>query len=439
MIRYVGLDVHKRVVEACAVDEAGKVVFRHRFDLNRNSLEAFAQVRLLPTDRVVLEATTNTWAVVAILKPYVAEVAVSNPLQTKAIAQAKVKTDKVDALVLAQLLRCDFLPRVWEPDETTQEMRRWTSRRASLVSDRITVKNRLHSVLAQRLIVLPAVDLFGTKGRLWLQQLEIDAEGRWLIDSDLGLLAGIEREIVAIDQLLAEKGYADVRVRLLMTLPGVSITVAQGLVAAWGDIDRFRDADHAASYLGLVPSTRQSADRCYHGPITKAGRSLSRWLLVQAAQCVRLHPGPLGCFFRRLAKRKNHNVAVVATARKLAVIAWHMLKGNEPYRYAQPLATETKLSRLRVQATGEVRKTGPKKGTSKPKETGIRRRTTKPLAQVYREEGLPELRSLSGAETRVVKQSGAAGFVQSLADAQVRTQATAAKTSSPKKTATSAT
>jgi len=347
------------------------------------------------------------------LNPYVAAVTVSNPLATKAIAQAKLKTDKVDAYVLAQLLRCDFLPTVWEPDEATQEMRRWTSRRASLVADRTTVKNRIHSVLAQRLIVPPDVELFGKVGRVWLEKLELDAEGRWLIDSDRRLLEGIEKEVAALDQLLAEKGYADARVRLLMTLAGVQVTTAQALVAAWGDIDRFRDADHAASYLGLVPCTKQSADHCYHGPITKAGRSQARWLLVQAAQTVRLHPGPLGFFFRRLAKKKNHNVAVVATARKLAVIAWHMLKHNQPYRYAQPKPTEAKLSRLRVKATGELRKTGPKKGAAAgPKlGPGVRSRTVKALAEIYQQEGLPAMPAPAPGECRMVRESGAAAYV----------------------------
>jgi hypothetical protein len=111
-----------------------------------------------------------------------------------------------------------------------------------------------------------------------------------------------------------------------------------------------------------VPSIKQSAEHCYHGPITKAGRGHTRWMLIQAAQHVRLHPGPLGVFFRRLAKKKNYNVAVVAAARKLVVIAWHMLTKNEPYRYAQPKPTQSKLQRLRVKATGQRRKSGPKKG-----------------------------------------------------------------------------
>ena len=105
IVRYVGLDVHKRVVEVCIVDQSGNVVLRERFALNRRTLELFATKILQPTDHVAFEATTNCWAVADVLRPHVAKLVVSNPLATKAIAQAKVKTDKVDAHVLAQLLR----------------------------------------------------------------------------------------------------------------------------------------------------------------------------------------------------------------------------------------------------------------------------------------------------------------------------------------------
>ena len=118
--------------------------------------------------------------------------------------------------------------------------------------------------------------------------------------------------------------------RLLMTLPGVNYVVALGLLAALGDVSRFPDGDHAAAYLGLVPSTRQSGRRCYQGPITKAGRSQARWLLTESAQHVARHPGPLGAFFRRLVRRKNRNVAITAVARKLVTIAFLMRKHNEP-------------------------------------------------------------------------------------------------------------
>jgi transposase len=414
MLRYAGLDVHKRVVEACVLDEGGQILLRERFELTAELLVAFARRHLGPSAKVVVEATTNTWAVVRLLKGHVGEVVVSNPLQTRAIAQAKVKTDKIDAYVLAQLLRTDFLPRVWEPDEATQELRRLCSRRASLVADRTAVKNRLHSVLAQRLLAPPQPELFGSVGLAWLASVEVDAEGRLLLDSDLRILRSVEDEIVTLDRLLAIKGYAQSDVKLLMSLPGVDVTVAQAVLAALGDIKRFRDGAHAASYLGLVPSTRQSAEHCHHGPITKAGNGQARWMLIQAAQHVRLHPGPLGVFFRRLAKKKNANVAVVATARKLVVIAWQMLTKNEPYRYAQPKATERKLQRLRVKATGKKRRSGPAAGTPRGQAPEQPQRKVRSLPEVLQSEGLPVLGVPPPGEKRVVEETGTQDYVESL-------------------------
>ncbi len=131
---FAGLDVHKKEIEAVVVDDSGNILLRERLATRREALEAFAR-RHLGGCRVALEATTNTWAVVAVLQPLVKEVVVSNPLRTRAIASAKIKTDKVDALVLAQLLRCEYLPRVWTPDEETRRMRQRSTERANLNAD----------------------------------------------------------------------------------------------------------------------------------------------------------------------------------------------------------------------------------------------------------------------------------------------------------------
>jgi hypothetical protein len=145
-----------------------------------------------------------------------------------------------------------------------------------------------------------------------------------------------------------------------------------------------------------------------------------------------LHPGPLGVFFRRQAKRKNHNVAVVATARKLVVIAWHLLTKNEPYRYAQPRSTETKLARLRVKATGQKRRGGTAKGTPRPPRSATPTRRVKPLAEVYQAEGLPPLAAPPAGEARAVAQTEAAEFVASLANAQRVPRCRRAAVMSPK-------
>jgi len=431
-IRYVGLDVHKRVVEACLVDAAGKVARRERFALSRPALEVFATKVLRPTDEVALEATTNCWAVADVLRPHVARVVVSNPMATKAIAMAKVKTDKVDAYVLAQLLRCDFLPEVWQPDVATRRLRELTGRRSALVGQRTAMRNRIHSVLAMRLVEAPT-RLFNDEGLEWLTSVELDDQARLLIDSDLRQLEFLQKEIDAVDAELARRGHARKEVKLLMTLPGVDVTTAEATLAAWGDAKRFPDGDHAASYLGLVPSTKQSANQCYHGPITKRGNSQARWMLIEAAQHLDRHPGPLGHFFRRLAKKKNRNVAVVAGARKLAMIGWQMLVTGEPYRYAIPRTTETKLARLRVKATGRRRRSGSPKGTksmaTRPGQPGGSRRI-RALDEVYRSEGLPSPKPLSPGERRTVQQTDSKAFVAEIAAPRVVPRQTGASRTS---------
>jgi len=411
--RYVGLDVHREVLQACILDAQGRCLERHRLDLTRANLEAFIRERLRPQDHVALEATTNTWAVVDLLEPHVAEVVVSNPLRTRAIAEAKVKTDKVDAEVLAQLLRCDYLPRVWQPDAATRRLRELTSQRAGLVADQTRLKNRIHSLLAQRLIRVPWAVLFSARGREWLNQLPLSEGDRLVLESQLRRLDQLEAELASLQKHLAELTYPCEEVRLLMSIPGIGPAAAQALWAALGDWRRFRDGDHAASYLGLVPSTRQSAHSCHHGSITKAGNPHARWLLTQAAQHLALHPGPLGVFFRRLARRKNHNVAVVATARKLVVIAWLMLKAGEPYRYSLPESTKTKMAAFRVTATGQRRKKGPLLEPPQRRAAGERVHRTAGLNSVYASEGLPPATApdeLPAGERRVLEAMGLSGL-----------------------------
>lgn len=405
--RFIGLDVHKRVVEACAIDRKGRILWRRRIGASREELLSLAR-ELRKSDRVALESTTNTWAVVDVIEPFVESVVVSNPLKTKAIAEAKVKTDKVDAHVLAQLLRCDYLPSVWVPQAETRDLRQLVGRRCALVAARTKSKNRISSALAQKLLVCPLGELFGPRGRAWIAGLELEEQTRFLIESDFQVMTSLDQQITTIDEVLCRRAFADPRLKLLVTLPGVDVVVAQALIAAWGDMTRFHDADHAASYLGLVPSTKQSAATCHHGPITKQGNRRARWMLVQAAHHLGANPGPLGAFFRRLARKKTRNVAAVATARKLAVVAWYMLKNGEPYRYAQPLITQRKLSHLRACGGGPLRRPGAP-GTSKTR--GVRTRKIPSLHSVYGSEGLPratafdqlppgELRSLERARVK---------------------------------------
>jgi transposase len=413
--RFVGVDLHKASATFHILSREGKTLKTGDFDVTPETIKQFAATHLRRADCVAVEVTSNTWAFVRLIRPYVATVVVSNPMKTKAIAEANVKTDKVDARVLADLLRCDYLPSVWIPSPAVEDNRALAARRTALVNQRTAIRNRIHAVLARRLISVPEGGLFSTKGMAWLQKLDLEPFDRTLIDSDLRLLEEIARQSDVIDTMIVQESYDDPRVQLLMTLPCVDYTVAHALNATLADVTRFPEPDRAASYLGLVPSVKQSAGKCYNGPITKAGASQTRWLLIQAAQCVGRHPGPLGAFFRKLAKRKNRNVAVVATARKLVTIAWHMLKNNEPYRYAVPRSTDEKLAAVRVRATGTKRKSGVPKGTpraQKPDEG--KSRTIPSLDEVYVRQGLPARKPRADGEKRMIRESGTEQYVSSL-------------------------
>jgi transposase len=419
MVRYVGCDVHRLTVVFCILTAEGRLVGTFTVAATRADLETFARQHLTAEDHLALEATFSCWAVLRVLSPFVARAVVSNPLTTKAIAQSKLKTDKVDARTLADLLRCDYLPLVWTPDAATQELRTLTSRRAALVAERTRLKNRIHGVLAQELIPPYKGDLFSGAGQVYLAQQPVSETGRRLIQSDERLLTLVAAELLALERDLVGRAYRSPEVQLLMTLPGVDYVVALGVMAALGDVTRFRDGDHAASYFGLVPRVKQSGPHCYHGPITKQGRSHGRWLLIQAAQHLGKNPGPLGVFYRRLRRKKNHNVAVVAAARKLVVIAWHMLRNHEPYRYAQPRPTQEKLARLRIKATGKRKRTGPKlNGKPSPNQgTGVRTRAIPALKRVCAEAGLPAPRSweeLPPGEQRALQEAGVAAFVTAI-------------------------
>jgi len=399
MVRFVGCDVHKRTAVFTLLLEDGTLFATYTVPVTREALTAFAERQLVGEDRLAMEATTNTWAVAGVLRPFVKEVVIGNPLRVRAIAEAKIKTDKVDSRVLAELLRCDYLPKVWQPDQETQRLRRLTQRRAALVSDRTRLKNRLHSILHHTLVPLPEGDLFSKKGLAWLRQVPLAQEEALARDSDLRLLEQTELEIAELDERLVREAWQDEKVRLVMSIPGIDYTVAQTCLAAIGDVSRFANAKKLAAYLGLNPSTRQSGEHCYHGKITKQGNAHARWLLVQAAQHLGQYRGPRGQAMRKVSKRKNRSVAVVACARKLAVLLWHVLTSGEPFRYAPARSLETKYSRLRVRATGQRRRGGVAKGTTRSAQYGHgRTRVVPSLPQVLAQNGLPAVAPLSKGE-----------------------------------------
>jgi transposase len=346
----IGMDIHRAFAEVVALE--GKSRRRlGRIAMRRDRLAAFA-AGLTKEDIVVVEATGNATAVAEVLAPHVGRVVIANPKQVRVIAHAKIKTDKIDAAVLAELYASGFLPEVWIPDKDTQALRRQVTRRNQIVRQRTRLKNIVQSILHAHLIpAYAAGNMFGRKGRAWLSAQKLPEDERMAIERHVREIDRLGEDLKVIQRDLAQYGLADLRVKQLMTVPGLDMIVATALVAAIGDVSRFGSPRKLVSYLGLNPSVRQSGSGpAYHGRISKQGPGRARGLLVEAAWAAARAPGPLRAFFLRIRSRRGQHVAAVATARKLAVLVWHVLTKEQDYLWVRPALHATKLRRLELTA-----------------------------------------------------------------------------------------
>lgn len=349
-MRFIGLDVHRDFCEV-AISDGGRARSAGRIDTSPQALELFGS-SLAPTDRVVLESTGNARAIARILEPHVAEVVLANPMQVRAICHAKVKNDRFDARTLAELLAVDLIPRVWITDERTRVLRRLTSRRAQLVRQRTRVKNEVSAVLVRNLKGRPpASDVFGKRGRRWLAELELPADERDTVAACLRQIDFLDGEIAGVDRHLATHALASAEMRRLMTIPGVDVTTAATLIAAIGDIHRFESAKRLVGYLGLDARVHQSGvSAARHGRISKEGTSAARHVLVQAAWAAIKTPGPLRAFYQRVKARRGAQIAIVAVARKLAMLCWQLLTHQQDYAFQRPTLVARKLRTLELRA-----------------------------------------------------------------------------------------
>jgi transposase len=330
-MEYYGVDVHKRYSVFACVDEQGRVVRRGRVP---NSPEALAAIAA-PSGglaKAVIESTGNWSYVHDELAPWVEEVVLAHSLRVKAIASAKVKTDRVDAETLAQLLRGGLIPAAYCPPPAVRDRRDWLRSRMAVVRMGTQLKNRVHALVAKSGFASELTDTFGPAGRAWLAGLPLRPAHRQIVDRYLALLDAVEADVRATTAAIAAEATADPDARLLMTVPGVGPLTALLFLAEVGDVHRFPDARHLVSYAGLAPRVRASGDRTRLGSITKQGSPWLRWVFAEAAARLGSRPGPFGDFYTGVRLRRGGKTATVALARKLLVTAYHVLKSGCPYQ-----------------------------------------------------------------------------------------------------------
>jgi transposase len=331
---YVGIDVHRKRSQVAVVTEDGTV------QLNKNVVNGSEpMLRLigeLPSGTPVAFEAAFGWSWLAeLLEDYGFEAHMVHPLRCKAIASARLKNDKVDAAILAQLLRADLLPEAWIAPAKVRQLRALLRHRISLVRLATQARNRIHAVAADHGYDRSASYWTGP-GRCWLAELDLPAASREIITDCLAVIDGLAPVIDRIDGELHQHAKADPRVKVLRTLPGVGEFTALVMVAEIGDITRFPSARKLASWAGLTPTVRGSDLHVRHGHISKQGSVWLRWAMNQAAQTAKRSPD-FAATYQAIAGRRGKKIATIAIARKLLTRAWHLLNDMQAADAATPL------------------------------------------------------------------------------------------------------
>jgi len=330
-VLYAGVDAHKATSHITVMDEAGRVLKRKQVP---SSLAGLRQAlgRYQEPMKAVLEASYSWGPMYDWLDEIADEVVLAHPAQVKAIAAARIKTDRIDSETLAHLLRADLIPVAYAPSKKVRATKRVLRHRMFLVRVRTMVKNRIRALLSQHAVALPELsDLYGKTGLRWLGQVQLpDLDGRLLRD-DIKLLVQLTDAIASTDNLIEELANGDDVVKWLASLPGIGTFLSVLIRYEVDDIRRFREPKKFAGYTGLVPSTYASGPRMMRGALTKRGNKWLRWAFVEAVTpAIRTSPS-LRRYYERIKTRRGTKDARVSTARKLAELAWTMWTEHRSY------------------------------------------------------------------------------------------------------------
>jgi transposase len=333
---HAGLDLSRKRLDVCLLSDQGELVEELTAFPDATGLKALAQRVEAEGEpvRAVIESMTGARFVHDTLERHGWEVEIADAQKVKGLAPLAVKTDRIDARVLAILSHRDLVPAIWLPDPTVREERELARFRLHLVKHKSALKNRIHSTLISFGRPCPVTDLFGVAGRKLLAEIEVPEPWRGNIAASLALIDDLEAQIAEANRRLRE-GHADhPYVPLLLTVPGVGWVLAFTIAAEIGEIERFSSPEKLTGYTGLCPRVVQSGESDRRGPLSKHGPTYLRWALIEATMHALKHPAYSERYQRtkrRLGKQRGAKVAQIEIARRLAHAIWHMLTRNEEF------------------------------------------------------------------------------------------------------------
>lgn len=327
---YVGVDLHKKQFDFVMMSFQGTVVSSGTCSTAFDAVADFAS-RLDRRHQVVLEPLENSFWFIRQLRPYAGSVQLANSGKVRLIAESRLKNDRIDARILADLLRVGYLPTVYIPDDQVLQWRALVSHRIRLVRDRTRLKNRVLGQINREGFRISATDPFGKRGRLELDGLPLPAWLRAQVDVHLTQIEYLTVEIASLDRQVEHAVAADTIATLLTTVDGVGPFIALAVRSSIGQIERFRSAKAFAAYTGLIPGYRNSAETVHNGPITKQGVTTLRWVLTQSVNHAIRHSNYLKRLYHRVCFRSSVPKARVAVAHALARILYHVWTEARPY------------------------------------------------------------------------------------------------------------
>ncbi len=328
----IGIDAHKLSESVCVTDNEGKIVEEYRMDNTEKEWNVFMGKYSKDSDVVVESSTTGKY-VARMLRDNGFRIHLANPKALKIIFRSTKKTDKNDARNLAKIFRIGELPESYLPSREIDNIRSMIRYRRSLGEEVTAIKNRVHALLARNGLSVEASDIFGKRALKKMLELSanLNETDGFILTDLISRFGSINKNIETVQDRLASMGKDNEYVKILMSIPGIDYYTALGIYSEIGDISRFPDADHLASYTGLVPKVDQSGSVAIYGHVTKAGPSVLRFFIVNSVHTlIKLSP-TFRRLYKKMKKRIGRNRSVVAIARKLAVTIYNMLAKKEEF------------------------------------------------------------------------------------------------------------
>lgn len=348
MTIYCGVDFHARSQTISYCDARNGEI--HSAVLNHSKDDVRAFYSQFNGEVIIgLEASGYTPWFESLLGELGHQVWLGDPSEIRRLARRRQKTDRKDAeLILDILLRGDF-PKLHRPSADSQLILSQLRYRSRLVKIRTIAKNNLHA-LAMRAGLSAKAKLFTLAGKRKLESLPLSTATTLQRSHWLDLIQRLDAQVKEVDTWLKQQATSDQNVTLLQTHPGIGMLTSLALAHTLEPVSRFPNGRKVSAYLGLEPMERSSGEKKRYLGISKAGSSLTRHLIVEAAHIATRCDQQLKGFYLRLAKKKGHSKAVVAVARKLAVRSYIMLRDQIDYAEFLRRGVEARSARNDVKA-----------------------------------------------------------------------------------------